>query len=70
VQHFSAVSGTYQPGASACCLGLSSVDERGLCLRSISVQILLLGSGAYHLEFLVFVEIEQVDLAKGVEIIA
>ena len=46
------------------------MDERRLCLRPISVEILLLGSSAYHLEFLVFVEIEQVDLAKGVEIVA
>lgn len=76
MQHFSALSGAYQQGAlrlintSGCCVGLSSVEERRLCLRPISVEILLLGSGAYHLEFLVFVEIEQVDLAKGVEIVA
>ena len=74
MQHFSALSGAYQHGALSTLqlvvLASSTEDERRLCLRPISVQILLLGSGAHHLEFLVFVEIEQVDLAKGVEIIA
>jgi hypothetical protein len=33
-------------------------------------ESLLRGSGMYDLEVLVFVEVEQVDLAQGVEVVA